>query len=84
TPWGEAMRRHGPQTLLGIAWAGLVAWLNPAFLWWLAPIVGSLMLSIPVSVISSRTRLGLAAKDEKLFLIPEEYATPQELLATDQ
>ncbi|MBH3347812.1 glucans biosynthesis glucosyltransferase MdoH [Pseudomonas putida] len=84
TPWGEAMRRHGPQTLLGIAWAGLVAWLNPAFLWWLAPIVGSLMLSIPVSVISSRTRLGLAVKDEKLFLIPEEYATPQELLATDQ
>jgi membrane glycosyltransferase len=61
-----------------------VAWLNPSFLWWLAPIVGSLVLSIPVSVISSRTRLGLAAKDEKLFLIPEEYATPQELLATDQ
>ncbi|MDH0646078.1 glucans biosynthesis glucosyltransferase MdoH [Pseudomonas sp. GD03858] len=84
TPWSEAVRRHGPQTLLGIAWAALVAWLNPSFLWWLAPIVGSLVLSIPVSVISSRTRLGLAAKDEKLFLIPEEYATPQELLATDQ
>ncbi|HDS1682985.1 TPA: glucans biosynthesis glucosyltransferase MdoH [Pseudomonas putida] len=84
TPWSEALRRHGPQTLLGFAWAGLVAWLNPSFLWWLAPIVGSLVLSIPVSVISSRTRLGLAAKDEKLFLIPEEYATPQELLATDQ
>ena len=84
TPWSEAVRRHGPQTLLGIAWASLVAWLNPSFLWWLAPIVGSLVLSIPVSVISSRTRLGLAAKDEKLFLIPEEYATPQELLATDQ
>ncbi len=84
TPWSEALRRHGPQTLLGFAWAGLVAWLNPSFLWWLAPIVGSLVLSIPVSVISSRVRLGLAAKDEKLFLIPEEYATPQELLATDQ
>lgn len=84
TPWSEAVRRHGPQTLLGFAWAALVAWLNPSFLWWLAPIVGSLVLSIPVSVISSRTRLGLAAKDEKLFLIPEEYATPQELLATDQ
>jgi len=84
TPWSEAVRRHGPQTLLGFAWAALVAWLNPSFLWWLAPIVGSLVLSIPVSVISSRTRLGLAAKDEKLFLIPEEYATPQELLSTDQ
>lgn len=84
TPWSEAVRRHGPQTLLGVAWALLVAWLNPSFLWWLVPIVGSLMLSIPVSVISSRTNLGLRAKDEKLFLIPEEYATPQELLATDQ
>lgn len=84
TPWGEAIRRHGPQTLLGAAWALLVAWLNPSFLWWLVPIVGSLMLSIPVSVISSRTKLGLRAKDEKLFLIPEEYATPHELLATDQ
>lgn len=84
TPWGEAVRRHGPQTLLGVAWALLVAWLNPSFLWWLVPIVGSLMLSIPVSVISSRTNLGLRAKDEKLFLIPEEYAIPHELLATDQ
>ncbi|MFJ4372796.1 glucans biosynthesis glucosyltransferase MdoH [Pseudomonas japonica] len=84
TPWSEAVRRHGPQTLLGVAWALLVAWLNPSFLWWLVPIVGSLTLSIPVSVISSRVNLGLRAKDEKLFLIPEEYATPQELLATDQ
>ncbi|MCP3750145.1 glucans biosynthesis glucosyltransferase MdoH [Pseudomonas sp. SBB6] len=84
TPWSEAVRRHGPQTLLGVAWALLVAWLNPSFLWWLVPIVGSLMLSIPVSVISSRVHLGLRAKDESLFLIPEEYATPRELLATDQ
>ncbi|PWB32105.1 glucans biosynthesis glucosyltransferase MdoH [Pseudomonas sp. SDI] len=84
TPWSEAVRRHGPQTLLGVCWALLVWWLNPSFLWWLVPIVGSLMLSIPVSVISSRTNLGLRAKDERLFLIPEEYATPQELLATDQ
>ncbi|MDD0976049.1 glucans biosynthesis glucosyltransferase MdoH [Pseudomonas fontis] len=84
TPWSEAVRRHGPQTLLGLCWALLVAWLNPSFLWWLVPIVGSLMLSIPVSVISSRTNLGLRAKDDSLFLIPEEYATPKELLATDQ
>jgi membrane glycosyltransferase len=42
------------------------------------------MLSIPVSVISSRTNLGLAAREEKLFLIPEEYDTPQELISTDR
>ncbi|MFK3797962.1 glucans biosynthesis glucosyltransferase MdoH [Pseudomonas sp. NPDC088444] len=84
TPWSEAVKRHGPQTLLGFAWAALVAWLNPSFLWWLAPIVGSLVLSIPVSVISSRTNLGLKAKDDSYFLIPEEHTPPQELLSTDQ
>ncbi|WP_407314403.1 glucans biosynthesis glucosyltransferase MdoH [Pseudomonas sp. nanlin1] len=84
TPWLEAVKRHGSQTVLGALWAALVIWLNPSFLWWLTPIVGSLMLSIPVSVISSRTNLGLQARDEKLFLIPEEYATPQELVSTDQ
>jgi membrane glycosyltransferase len=84
TPWSEAVKRHGPQTLLGFFWALLVIWLNPSFLWWLVPIVGSLMLSIPVSVISSRVGLGLKSRDESLFLIPEEYAPPQELLATDQ
>ncbi|WP_341960509.1 glucans biosynthesis glucosyltransferase MdoH [Pseudomonas sp. RC10] len=84
TPWSEAVKRHGPQTLLGFGWALLVAWLNPSFLWWLVPIVGSLMLSIPVSVISSRTNLGLKAKDESLFLIPEEHTPPQELVSTDQ
>lgn len=84
TPWSEAVKRHGPQTLLGFCWALLVAWLNPSFLWWLVPIVGSLMLSIPVSVISSRTNLGLKARDTKLFLIPEEHTPPQELVSTDK
>jgi membrane glycosyltransferase len=84
TPWSEAVKRHGPQTLLGFGWALLVAWLNPSFLWWLVPIVGSLILSIPVSVISSRTNLGLKARDESLFLIPEEHTPPQELISTDQ
>ena len=36
--------------LLGAAWAALVLWLNPSFLWWLVPIVGSLMgLYLPES-----------------------------------
>lgn len=83
TPWSEALRRHGSQIALGIAWTAGVAWLNPDFLWWLAPIVVSLVLSAPVSVITSRTSLGLAARNKELFLIPEEYAPPRELVATD-
>ncbi len=83
TPWSEAMVRHGPQLLLGVVWAGGVAWLDLLFLWWLSPIVFSLILSPIVSVLSSRRTLGLASKRAKLFLIPEEYDPPRELLATE-
>ncbi|PVZ10284.1 MULTISPECIES: glucans biosynthesis glucosyltransferase MdoH [unclassified Pseudomonas] len=84
TPWSEAVRRHGSQFVLGVLWSLLVWWLNPSFLWWLAPIVVSLILAIPVSVISSRTNLGLQAKEDKFFLIPEEYEVPQALVSTDE
>lgn len=84
TPWSEAIRRHAPQTLLGLGWATLVGWLNPNFLWWLSPIVAPLILSIPISVITSRTSLGQWARRKNLFLIPEEYSPPQELLATER
>ncbi|WP_349570762.1 glucans biosynthesis glucosyltransferase MdoH [Azotobacter salinestris] len=84
TSWSEALRRHGVQTLLGVVWALLVAWLNPRFLWWLAPIVGALTLSIPVSVLSSRVDLGRHLRALKLFLIPEEHDAPPELRATER
>ncbi|ANM80886.1 glucans biosynthesis glucosyltransferase H [Serratia marcescens] len=84
TPWGEAFRRHGSQMLLGLVWAGGMAWLDLRFLWWLAPIVFSLILSPFVSVLSSRATLGMKSKRAKLFLIPEEYNPPRELLATEE
>ncbi|MGG2396657.1 glucans biosynthesis glucosyltransferase MdoH [Pseudomonas sp. SH1-B] len=82
TPWSEAFRRHGSQVLLGLGWTALVGWLNPDFLWWLAPIVVSLILSPAVSVLTSRTAPGLAARRSKLFLIPEEHKVPRELSNT--
>ncbi|EZH78811.1 glucans biosynthesis glucosyltransferase MdoH [Ectopseudomonas composti] len=84
TPWSEAFRRHGTQVLIGISWTALVAWLNPDFLWWLAPIVVSLVLSPVVSVLTSRTAPGLAARRSKLFLIPEEHKVPRELSNTSE
>src|SRR3546814_8732838 len=49
TPWSQAAIRHGGGTLLGLAWLGLVYWLNPHFLWWLLPVAGSLVIAIPRS-----------------------------------
>ncbi len=84
TGWVEAIRTHGLQTLLGLAWGAGVAWLNPNFLWWMTPILVSLMLSIPVSVLSSRVKLGKRAYGARLFRIPEETQPPIELRATDR
>jgi membrane glycosyltransferase len=79
TPWSEAIARHGPGTVLGVAWAGLVYWLNPAFLWWLLPVVGALVLAIPLSVWSSKVTLGRSFREARFFLIPEEAVPPREL-----
>lgn len=84
TPWSEAFKRHGSQMLLGLVWAGGMGWLDLNFLWWLSPIVFSLILSPFVSVFSSRRTLGQASKRAKLFLIPEESNPPQELTDTDR
>ena len=75
--------RHGSQLLLGLVWAVGMAWLDLRFLFWLAPIVVSLILSPFVSAISSRATVGLRTKRWKLFLIPEEYSPPQVLKDTD-
>jgi membrane glycosyltransferase len=84
TTWREALRRHGAHTLLGVLWAAGVYWLNPSFLWWLLPIVGALILSIPLSVFTSRLGLGRRLRAARLFLIPEESHPPTEIRAMMQ
>jgi membrane glycosyltransferase len=79
TTWGEALRRHGVHTLIGLAWLALVYWLNPAFLWWLLPVAGALAVSIPISVLSSRVSLGRSLREARIFLIPEESYPPRVL-----
>ena len=81
TTWHEALRRHGAHTLLGVLWAAGIYWLNPPFLWWLLPIVGALMLSIPLSVYTSRLQPGRRLRAARLFLIPEETQPPEEIRA---
>jgi len=79
TTWREATRRHGVHTVIGLAWAVGIYWLEPAYAWWMFPVLGALALSIPVSVYSSRVSLGRRLRDARLFLIPEESDMPREL-----
>ncbi|HET9045493.1 MAG TPA: glucans biosynthesis glucosyltransferase MdoH [Casimicrobiaceae bacterium] len=82
TTWSLALRHHGLQTLIGVAWTAFVAWLNPAFLGWVLPVAGALIVSIPLSVYTSRVRLGRRARSKGLFLIPEEIHPPRVIRAT--
>ncbi|MCE3026239.1 glucans biosynthesis glucosyltransferase MdoH [Salinicola sp. DM10] len=79
TTWGDAIRNHWSQTLIGAVWATGVYFMEPTFLWWLSPIVGAMMLSIPVSALSSRVGLGSACFRARLFRIPEETHPPRVL-----
>jgi membrane glycosyltransferase len=80
TTWREAIRHHGVDTIVASLWAAAVFWLNPTYFWWLTPVVCALILSVPVSVWSSRTSPGLRARARGLFLTPEEILPPPELV----
>jgi membrane glycosyltransferase len=79
TTWREALGRHGMHTMVGAAWAAGMYWLAPSYVWWFSPIVGALLVSVPISVYSSRISLGRRLRRGKLFLIPEEAHPPSEL-----
>jgi membrane glycosyltransferase len=79
TGWGEAIRRHGMHTVLGAVWTTVIYWLAPSYAWWFVPLTGALMLSVPISVYSSRVSLGRRLRRAKIFVIPEEVDPPREL-----
>jgi membrane glycosyltransferase len=82
TRLGEAVRRHGLQTVIGIAWLVIVARTVPEFVGWVAPVALGLALSIPISVLTSSSEIGVRARREGLFLTPGETAMPPEVQAT--
>jgi membrane glycosyltransferase len=82
TSFREAVDRHGWQTLVGMAWVGVVAWQAPGFLPWIAPVAVGLLLAVPLSTLMSRTSLGIAARAAGLFVTPDETAPAPEVAAT--
>ena len=76
TGWLDAIRFHGLGTALGLIWGGVLLLYNKAFLWWNLPILIPLIISAPLSVLSSRVSLGRSFRKMGLFLIPEEIDPP--------
>lgn len=75
----EAIQAHGGQTLVGVV-AGWISYTYvPDFFLWLIPVLAGLVLSIPVSIVSSSSGMGRLAKRLGIFLTPEEHEVPRVL-----
>jgi membrane glycosyltransferase len=84
TGLAEALGAHGSHTLIALT-AGLLAYFYvPSFFWWFTPVLAGLALSVPVSMITSRTSLGRLARRAGLFLTPEESEEPPVLRELDR
>jgi membrane glycosyltransferase len=55
--------------------------LGQSLFWWFTPVLAGMVLSIPLSVFTSRVSLGAHTRKLGLFLTPEEIAPPPELVA---
>jgi membrane glycosyltransferase len=78
--WLEAIRRHGLDGLIALVWGSALYILNPEYLWWVAPVLGALVLSVPVSVLASREGVGRLVRRLGLLLTPEEVNPPPEIV----
>jgi membrane glycosyltransferase len=84
TDWREAILTHGGQTLFGLVWGMSSFILLPSFFWWLSPVIGGLVLSIPLSIFLSKGSFGRRARELGIFLTPEETHPSYELKRLQQ
>ena len=73
----DAWKRHGLHTLLGLGWAFAAYRLDPMLLAWTSPLAVGLVLSMPISMLTSRGDVGRLCERLGLFRIPEEIETPK-------
>lgn len=79
TSWQTAWQIHRWHTILGVVTAMLVWRYAHVLFWWMSPITLGLILSVPMSVLSSRVSVGRKFKECGLFVIPEEIKEPKVL-----
>ena len=75
-PWRHALAQLAPMSLVIAALAAGIAMIDARALIWLLPVGLPLLLSIPMTVITSRVGLGTAMRAQNYLLIPEETQSP--------
>jgi len=73
----EAWRAHRGTLVGGGLLAVALSLAAPEALIWLLPIAAGLLTAVPITVFTSRARLGALCRRLHLLLIPEEIAPPE-------
>lgn len=77
--FAEAFRRHRWQMLLGLVWGAVILTFAPSYIYWMLPVLFGLLISVPLTVYTSRASLGRKLRELGLLLTPEETQPPVEL-----
>lgn len=80
----EALNRHKWQIVLGLIWGATIIAIAPRYIWWLMPILAGLILSVPLTMLTSRASVGRWMRRRGLLLTPEETHPAAELIALQQ
>jgi membrane glycosyltransferase len=75
-PWRHVLAQLAPMSLVIVALAAGIAMIDASALIWLLPVGLPLLLSIPMTVVTSRVGLGTAMRAQNYLLIPEETKSP--------
>jgi membrane glycosyltransferase len=79
----EALSRHKWHVAIGLAWGAVILAIAPRYIWWMSPILAGLLLSVPLTMLTSLSSAGIWARKHHLLLTPEETEPPPELAALE-
>jgi membrane glycosyltransferase len=80
----DALNRHKWHVLFGLIWGAAILSMAPRYIWWLMPILSGLILSVPLTMLTSRASVGKAMRRWGVLLTPEETNTPEEWVALEE
>jgi hypothetical protein len=80
----EALSRHKWHVLIGLVWGGVILAIAPRYIWWMSPILIGLLLSVPLTMLTSLTSAGVWMRKCGLLLTPEETQPPEELAGLER
>jgi hypothetical protein len=76
----EALSRHKWHVIIGLVWGAAILAIAPRYIWWMSPILAGLLLSVPLTMLTSLSSAGIWARKHRLLLTPEETEPPPELV----